>query len=167
MSIAYKALAGLLLLIAVGSGGYWFGSHNAYNAQQVKYEALQTKDALALAASNKQLADEQASARAQEQASAQHLATVIQTYEEDKAHAKAQSDATIAALRAGTLRLRDEWTSCAATATSNVPEAASGRSSTSDAAQLRYEDASHLVLYADQADAEIRALQAIVKQDRQ
>lgn len=168
MTLAYRLLAYVGISLALLGAGFAAGHHVAYAEGSAKLSALQAQDAQAIAAQEAQLAKAQADALAKQQADAQHLAVIQQTYEEDKAHAKAQSDATIAALRAGTLRLRDEWNTCAATASpGDMSKASPGRSSAPTAADLRYEDASHLVLYADQADAEIRALQATVKQDRQ
>lgn len=69
----------------------------------------------------------------------------------------------MADLRSGALRLRKQW-SCPATSVPGTP-ASSGESDA--AAEQRNKDAADLVRNAADADAQIRALQDIVKADRQ
>lgn len=166
MTLAYRLLAYIGLALALLVAGFAAGHHVAYVAGSAKLSALQAQDAQAIADQEAQLAKAQSDALAKQQADEQHIANIQQTYEQDKAHAKAQSDAVIDSLRAGTLRLRSEWR-CPSTTSSDMPQAASGRSSTSTAADLRYQGTSDLVRNADDADAEIKALQAIVIQDRE
>lgn len=158
MTIAYKALAGLLLLIAVASGSFYAGHHTEANAMQAKVAAMQRDEAQALAAF-------QAKALADHQAQEQKYAQAQATYEQEKSDAKAAADRNLADLRAGTLRLRHEW-SCTPQLAAAVSKAAASGSSPDAAAELRYKDASDLVRLADDADSEIRALQAIVRADQ-
>lgn len=167
MNIAYRAFAYLVLVLALVAGGFVAGHHIAAQAGVAKLVALQAQDAKALAAQQAAAALAQSRALVRQQADEERLAHIQQTYEQDKAHAKAQSDATIASLRAGTLRLRHEWNTCTAASADHLPEAAAGGPGAAGAANLRFEDASALVRAADEADAEIKALQAIVIQDRQ
>lgn len=165
MSIAYKALAGLLLLLGVFGVGLSAGHHAEATVMQAKIATLQKNDALALAAQSQALAKQQVQALHDQQAAEQRIATITQTYEQEQAHAKQTADDTIASLRAGTLRLRSEWSCTPQLATSVQHAAASGLGSDASA-QLRLQDASDLVRFADDADAQIRALQAIVTSDR-
>jgi hypothetical protein len=155
----WTILAGLLLLGSAFAGGYYEGHHQEAQVLAAKLATVQAQDATALAAA-------EAAARAQEQASAQHLAVIEQTYLEQQAHAKQVADAALASLRAGTLRLRAEW-SCTPALAAHVSAAASGGPAADAAAQLRFEGASDLVHAGDDADAQIAALQAIVRADRQ
>lgn len=149
----YAAIA-LVLLLGVG---VWYYGHTRYEAGiaagTAKVEAIQTRAAQALVAAEQ-------SARAIEQAKAAQLATVAQQYEQDKAHAQATADRVIADLRAGNLRLRDQWQGCPA---SGVPGDAAGGVKPDGDAQLRSEGASDLVRLAAEADAQIRGLQAAVR----
>lgn len=154
----WTILAGVLLLGGVFAGGYYEGHHQEQNVMTAQVNAVKAADATALAKS-------EADARSREQAANQHLAVIQQTYEQDKAHAKATADATIASLRAGTLKLRSEW-SCTPQLVASVSKAANSGPFPSSPADLRYQGASDLVRNADDADAEIKALQAIVVADR-
>lgn len=57
-------------------------------------------------------ADAQVNARAIEQAQAQAVADIAESYERGKADAQATADAVAADLRTGALRLRREWAQC-------------------------------------------------------
>ena len=155
----WTILAGVLLLGGAFASGYYEGNHQEQNVLTAQIATIKADDAKALAAS-------EAKARAQEQADAQHLAVITQTYEQDKAHAKQAADATIASLNAGTLRLRSQF-SCTPQLAAAVSNAAASGSIPDAATELRYKSASDLVRNADDADAEIKALQAVVKADRQ
>jgi hypothetical protein len=154
----WTILAGLLLLIGAAGAGYYEGHHQEQNVLTAQIATIKAADAQALAAS-------EATARAQEQADAQHLAVVTQTYEQDKANAKQAADATIASLNAGTLRLRSQF-SCTPVLAASVSSAAASGSVPDAATELRYKSASDLVRNADDADAEIKALQSIIQSDR-
>jgi hypothetical protein len=155
----WTILAGLLLLLGAAASGYYEGHQQEKNVLTAQLATIKAADAA-------QLAKEEAAARATEQADAQHLAVITQTYEQDKANDKKAADATIASLRAGTLKLRAEW-SCTPQLAASVSAAASGGSGADAAAEQRYQDAATLVRNADDADATIRALQAVVASDRQ
>jgi hypothetical protein len=107
----------------------------------------------------KQSAAAQMAARKAEQDKAQALAEVANQYEQDKAHAKAAADRTIADLRAGNLRLQDRWAGC-------VPGATPGAGQPDAAADDRAASAGRIVQAADDADAQIRGLQEALKADR-
>jgi hypothetical protein len=100
--------------------------------------------------------------RAKEAAQAKALANADQKYQQDLAHAKADSDAVIAGLRAGNLRLRKAW---ACLPRASAPAASSGQpdAGTDD----RNESAGRIVRAADDADAQIRGLQAVLNAERE
>lgn len=154
----WTILAGVLLIGGAFAGGYYEGHHQEQNVLTAQIATIKAADAQALSAS-------EAKARSQEQADAQHLAVITQTYEQDKAHAKQAADATIASLNAGTLRLRSQF-SCTPVLAASVSSAAASGSVPDAATELRYKSASDIVRNADDADAEIKALQAIVAADR-
>lgn len=154
----WTILAGVLLLIGAAGAGYYEGHHQEQNVLTAQVNAIKAAGATALAKS-------EADARAKEQAADQHMAVITQTYEQDKANAKANYDSNVAALRAGTLKLRSEW-SCTPALAASVSAASSGGSGADASAQLRQQGASDLVRNADNADAMIKALQAVVAADR-
>lgn len=154
----WTLLAGVVLIAGASAFGYYEGHKNEANVMAAQINAIKAADATALAASD-------AKVIAQQQADAQHLAVIQQTHEEDLAHAKANYDSNLAALRAGTLKLRQEW-SCTPALASAVSKASVRGPSIDAAQQLREQDAATIVRYASDADAEIKALQAIVAQDR-
>lgn len=103
---------------------------------------------------------ESEAARKAEQAKAAHFATVAQQYEQDKTDAEAASQRLAADLRAERVRLRPEWR-C------DVPQAAPSAGKPDAAADDRAASAVRVVRAAADADAQIRALQAILKAERQ
>ena len=98
-------------------------------------------------------------ARDTEQAEREQQAAIGQAYEQGKADAQVAADRTITDLRAGTVRLRDHWQGCE-NAKARVPAAPATGSEPDDGAELRRQGAGDLVLVGEQADAQIRALQA-------
>ena len=94
----------------------------------------------------------------------QRLHEIAAKHEKDKADAEAAADRTIAGLRAGTVQLRQHWQGCVATSRLSAAESAAGFAD--DAARLRAEGAGALVRLADQCDAQVRGLQAVVMADR-
>jgi hypothetical protein len=155
----WTILAGVLLLGGAFGGGFYYGHHVEAQTAAAEVSTLKAADAAALAKS-------EAAARAQEQAAEQAQAAAQATYEKDKANAKAQYDSDVAALRNHTLQLRSEWT-CTPQLAASVQSAAASGPSADAAAEQRDKDASNLVRISADADAQIRALQAIVNSDRQ
>jgi len=159
---AYVKVAIAFALLALGFAA---GHHVAAQAGAIKLAAVTTANAQ----SAQHIAElaEQASeqARAAEQAQAAGIAAIDSQHEQDIHDAKANADRTIANLRAGTLRLRSEW-SCTPARATEVSRAASGAGVPDANAELRAEGAGHLIGDADEADAEIKALQAILRQER-
>lgn len=99
-----------------------------------------------------------------ERAAAKRANEIAAQYEREKVNAQAAADRTIADLRAGTLRLRERWQGCEARSMS-APAGASGEPDA--AAADRAESAGRIVRAADEADAQIRALQDFIRSERQ
>ena len=159
MSLAYKLLGAFALLLVAFGSGFYAGHHVEAQTAAAEVSSLKAADAQALAQS-------QAQARAQEQAADQRQATAKAIYEKDKADAKAHYDSDVAALRAGTLKLRSEW-SCTPALAASVQSAAASGSSHDAAADQRDQDAATLVRIAADGDAQIRYLQGVVASDRE
>lgn len=99
-------------------------------------------------------------ARAKEHAQAEYFHAISGQYEQDKLHAEADSKRLAADLRAERVRLRPEWR-C------DVPQAPASASKPDAGADDRAASASRIVRAAADADDQIRALQAILKAERQ
>lgn len=91
---------------------------------------------------------------------AQKMQRIGEQYEQDKADAQAQYERDLAALRAGHLRLRREWT-CP-----TQPAADAGKPEPDGDAELREQGAADIVRLAREADAQIRGLQEVIREDR-
>lgn len=92
---------------------------------------------------------------------AKRLKAIGEQYERDKADAAAQYERDLADLRAGTLRLRKQWT-CPA-----VPAVDPSVPGSDDGAELREQGAADIVRLAREADAQIKGLQSVIKADRE
>lgn len=103
-------------------------------------------------------------ARAVEQKQADGFASIDAKYLGDLSYAQALSSRTVAGLRDGSVQLRQTWR-CPAAASVPAPTAApSQRDAGTDD---RAESAGRIVRAADDADAQIRALQAILQAERE
>lgn len=119
--------------------------------------ALQAATDAARAAENKRVAD---------------MAALDLKYTTEMTNAKRETDAALAAVRSGELRLRDRFTCNSSTASGSVPETGAGPRVGDDATPsgLQVADAAVLVQRAADADEVVRQLtacQAIVRADRQ
>lgn len=100
-------------------------------------------------------------ARQAEHDKAEELAAIADQYEQEKADALASKDRVIADLRAGVLKLRDDW-QCPA-----VPGPAPGPGGRDAAAQRPAEAVARVLRIGAEADAQLRACQAIVQAYRE
>jgi len=158
--VNYLKWAVAVLLLA---GSFAAGHHVAALAGQVKLAAVtqaNAKDAQHVAELATKASE---AARAVEGRQAIAFDAISGQYEQDKEHAQADADRTIADLRAGNLRLRAAWR-CPAT---RVPEAGASTGKPDASAADRDESAARVVRAAAEADAQIRALQAILTAERQ
>ncbi len=108
--------------------------------------------------------DAQRAAREAERAIADAYATAATEYEKGKHDAETAADAVVTGLRVGTVRLRNQWRGCEA---ARLSDAASAARELDAAEQSRRESAARIVRAADECDAQVRGLQAIVMADRE
>lgn len=147
-------LAGILAAFALCAGMWIAGDVHGHKASNAKIATLQASYAETLAKYETQ-------ARAKEQAQAATIAQIDAQHAQEMKDAQAAADRTIADLRAGTLKLRKRWT-CP-----RVPEVAASPGKSDAAADDRAASAARIVRAADEADATIRALQEILRAERQ
>jgi hypothetical protein len=143
---------------AVIAMGVFYG-HLRYNAGQAdvqaKFDAYQAK---MVAATQKA---KEAALRA-EHAQAGAIAAAVDQLTKENADALAKRNAVAAGVRAGTVRLQDRW-SCP----TRVPTAAAGAVQFDADAALRAAGAGDLVQVGAEADAALKACQAVLKADRE
>jgi hypothetical protein len=114
------------------------------------------------------LADKRANAeeaqRRAEQGQAEAILKAAENYEKGKADAKQDADNTVAAMRAGNIRLRDQWATCQATA-SALSSTASGQRADGQN-RLREESVGRILRAVGQCQAQRDALQAALMGER-
>lgn len=99
-------------------------------------------------------------ARAAERTQAEAFLAIGEAYEKGKDHAFQRGQDAAAAVRTGTVQLQDHWGCPKPTA--RVPEAAAGAGQRDEGAELRATGAGDLVQVGADADAQLRACQAVV-----
>jgi hypothetical protein len=102
-------------------------------------------------------------ARNKEREAAKRANAIAAQYEQDKLNAESAAKRTADDLRAGNLRLRQQWEGCKA---GGVPQANGTPGQPDAAADDRAESAGRIVRAADAADAQIRALQEFIRSER-
>lgn len=161
-------LVAVVVAFAAALGCYEFGVHVEHLARVAEVTDLKKQQSDQLAAANKAMADAQQAAREVEQKRVDDMAALDANYQKELSDAKADADATIAGLRAGTVRVRSRF-KCATPHPSAVPAATASSASAAavdEGAGLQAADAGFLVRLAEQADAAVRALQDVVRNDR-
>jgi hypothetical protein len=153
----WKAKAWILL-----AGVLWWGwtGHAAYDSLKAKTDADTAKAAQQIAEANAKASE---AAREEEQTRARYVAGIDKAYQEGLKDAQRKGDAVAADLRAGNLRLREQWRGCEAR---GVPDAAAGSGGADAAADLRAASTGRIVGAGAKADQQIRCLQAIALTDR-
>lgn len=101
-----------------------------------------------------------AAARTAENAQTDALTAVAASYEKGKNDATADANAVIAGLRAGNLKLRDDWTP---TIIAGVPTSAAAVAGADAAERRRQESAGRIVGAAEQCDAQVAGLQQVIR----
>jgi hypothetical protein len=96
-----------------------------------------------------------------ERESARRANEIAAKYERDKIDAEANAKRVADDLRAGNLRLRSLWEGCNA---ERVPETGSAPGQPDAASDDRAESASRIVRAAEEADAQITALQSFIRE---
>ena len=144
----------LLLLVASHATLYGMYKHESHKADKAKAELSAYKTEIKKAVTERlaQNAKKEAEDRAV-------FAAIAEQYKEDIADAKAKSDAVIAGLRAGTIKLRKQWQGCSVAA-----KAADGSSGVDEETRLREESAGRIIGNAAEADSWITRLQEVIRQ---
>lgn len=155
------------LLLALLAGGWYYG-HTRFaagalsgNMQVAQLTAQHAEQLQHLAELSTQASE---AARDAERKQAAAYAALAADYERDKTDAKDKGDAVAAALRADTLRLRQQWT-CPTAALTHVPGTATAAGQRDGDADLRATGAGDLVRLAAQCDAQVRGLQRALSYD--
>lgn len=153
-------LGGLVVAVSIIFGsGAWVGSRSG--AQEVA--ALKLAQAEQAAKASQALAALEADYRSKERDLGNNFIRVNAKHQEDMRRAQEERNTLAAALRDGSERLHNRWTGCVSAAAE-----AAGPSGAIDAgARDREESAVRAVVAAAEADAQIRALQALLIAERQ
>ncbi len=151
----WKPLALILALLAYGGFAYHAGAKTAKLAAQYVMASHLADDAKA----TQKL--EQA-ARAHEQSDARKSAAIAQAYERGKTDGEAIGTRVADSVRAGAIQLRKQWRGCE----NRLPGVAAAPAEPDAAAQDRADGSGNLVRAAHDADAQITALQDLLRSER-
>jgi len=158
--IRATVFAGIALLALLLAGIQTWRLDSAQDA--LADMALQVaKDQAALAAAQVEASE---SARMDEQNMARAANAAAAAYEQGKADAEQAAADVVAGLRAGNLRLRDQWQGCKAR---GVPGVAGTASEPDAAGDGRAESAGRIVRAADECAAQVSGLQDFIRSERQ
>lgn len=150
-------LAALLIIIAVAGGfGYKKGYNNALAEAEVAMGRHIIEDERMASAQKDRIIQLE-----RELVSVQ--ASVAKAYERGKRDAEAKQAIVVNDLRSGNLRLRKHWAGCEA---GRVSDAAAASRELDAATRDREESAGRIVRAAAEADAQIRALQNLLRAER-
>lgn len=105
-------------------------------------------------------------ARATEQKQAASFAAAEAKHQRDMTNAQANYDRNLADLRAGNLRMRAAWR-CPGASGAAVSQAAAAAGGPDAGADEREQSASRIVRAADQCDAQVLGLQALLRAERE
>ena len=155
-----RALAVLLLAALALAGVQTWRLHRA----QLAVGAAKLKMAQNAAQAATALAAAQSDAREQERKHVEDARAAAAQYQQDVALVAHKAQVVIDDLRAGNLRLRDQWQGCQA---DRVPATGSSAAGVDAAAELRKASAGHLVQAAAACDAQVKALQDVLRRERE
>lgn len=158
---------GLVAALALLFGAFLFGHHVEHQARVAEVAGIRQANAEALADANAKRANAEQAARDIEAKRVADMASLDANYQKELSDAKTVSDRTIADLQSGTLRLRDRFTCAAGSGgLSGTAQAGTSTSSVDAAADDRNASASRIVRAAAECDAQVKALQDVVRKDR-
>ena len=158
--IRATVFAGIALLALMLAGVQTWRLDSAQDA--IADMSLQVaKEQAALAAAQVEASE---SARLDEQNMARAANAAAAAYEQGKADAEQAAADVVAGLRAGNLRLRDQWQGCKAR---GVPGPAGTASEPDAAGDSRAESAGRIVRAADECAAQVSGLQDFIRSERQ
>jgi hypothetical protein len=145
--VVWAGVIGLVLVLGWGHLRYNAGQANV----QAKFDAYRA-DLKAKTAEAARLA------KAAQEAQAGAIKAAVEDYKKGLSDAKATGDAVAAGVRDGSLRLQDHWRGCPP-----VPGPAGGGPVRDAGADVRAASAGRVVAAGAGADAQVRALQAIIR----
>lgn len=147
-----------LVTLTLGTGIGWIEGERFGYTRGIDHGAAQvaTLQAQIAQANTKAIA----AARSAEHAQADALVAAATNYERGKADANADANAVIAGLRAGSLKLRDDWSP---TVIAGVPSTAAAIAGADAAEHRRQESAGRIVGAAEQCDAQVAGLQQVIR----
>jgi hypothetical protein len=152
----WKPLAVIALLLGVWTTAYMRGYRHGSAVVQEKFNAHLTGDMLAAVKASE-------AARKHEQQDAANSARIAEAYEKGKRDAETASRAVVAGLRAGTVRLRKQWQGCEA---DRVSGPSAGPAEPDAAADSRAESVGRITRAVNEAEAQIRGLQDVLRGER-
>jgi len=150
-----------LALMIVGAVGGWYVRGKGADAELASAKLDRAADQAGAAMAFGQA---EALRLSQYETQAEKLAAADADHQKDMSDAQARADRVANDLRAGTLRLRDEWATARATA---AVQAAACTGKPDAAAELRAAGARDLVLAGAQCDSTIIGLQRALMADRE
>lgn len=155
--IPYAREIGAAVVLAAICGAAWAGWEWRDRSADLEAAELRAKSEQVIAEFHKAERDASERARRAEQAMVGAMAAIDESYERGKADASAKSEAVVAELRAGNLRLRQHWQG--AVATCDLSHSAAAARYADELAQLREEASGRIVRIGAEADAQVKALQ--------
>lgn len=174
---ALPYLVAIAIVFGALFGAYRFGVHNEHLARVAEVAELQGEHGEEMRILDKAHTDAlEVEFKRRIDAEAKHaedMAAIDAQYTKEKTDAKNKSEAAIAAVRSGAIRVREQFT-CAPNAGSpsgagNAPSTSTSVGDGIKGGGLRAEDAELVLRIADEADTVVRQLsacQAIVRRDR-
>lgn len=147
-------LALIVLVCVIGVGARWCYVAGA-DSVQAEYQSHLAADAQAQAQA-------QELAREVERKRASRMAEIAAQTKRRIEHAQKKADQLVSDLRAGNVRLRQHWRGCVATDRVSATAAAAARADA--AAELRRASAAAIIAAADEADAQVRGLQEVIRE---
>lgn len=162
--VAFWKAKAWALAAAIGLWG-WSG-HAAHDALQVRYAQLEAQAAKDAADAAHARAERAEAIRKWDAERAGSVGRIGEAYEKGKHDAQIAGQAAAADLRSGALRLRKLWHGCEARSAGAVPDATASAGERDAEAVDRAEAAGRIVRIGAEADAQLRACQAILEDDR-
>lgn len=159
----YLSAIKLVVFAIIIGAAFFYGRGCGKQAGEAVIRATEVKQARAeakAALESKRLADVQA---ARYQTRSESMAATATQYQEALKDANRKHDRTVADLRAGNLRLRQQWRGCPVPTSG---EATPSESGTDEDADLRADDSGNLVRAGAQCDAWIKTLQQTLRDER-
>lgn len=162
-------IAAVLMLIGGVSGAWirntahakdvaaWAGARAEWEKERANWERSRAETATALAEASEK-------ARATEQHQARTVAVISEKHLQELKNASNKKARVVADLRSNTLRLRKRWARCEA---DRLSDTAASTASVDAATRERDASAARIVRVGAEADAHIRALQGVMKAERE